>query len=165
MVLSIGQVSEITGLSVHALRYYEREGLLADPIRRDPGGRRVYTDDDLEWLDMCIMLRATGMPLTAIRRYTDLVKAGDGNAKERVVLLRSHEERVTAQMDRLNRCLDLIRFKIARYEDTPDDPSTPTCYPAPTPTPTPTSTPAPTSTSTSTPTPTPTPTRTSTPDP
>jgi hypothetical protein len=32
--LIIGQVAEQTGLSVHALRFYEREGLLAEPVRR-----------------------------------------------------------------------------------------------------------------------------------
>ncbi len=36
--LSIGQVAERTGLSVHALRFYEREGLLADPVQRAAGG-------------------------------------------------------------------------------------------------------------------------------
>jgi hypothetical protein len=46
--LTIGQVAERTGLSVHALRFYEREGVLLDPVRRDTGGRRVYSDDDVE---------------------------------------------------------------------------------------------------------------------
>ena len=36
--LSIGQVAELTGLSVHALRFYEREGILLSPIRRAAGG-------------------------------------------------------------------------------------------------------------------------------
>jgi hypothetical protein len=35
--LTIGQVAERTGLSVHALRFYEREGVLVDPVRRDAG--------------------------------------------------------------------------------------------------------------------------------
>jgi DNA-binding transcriptional MerR regulator len=115
--LTIGQVAQRTGLSVHALRFYEREGLLADPIQRDPGGRRVYTEQDLEWLDLCLMLRGTGMSLPSIRRYTDLVKQGEGNAEERIALLRQHEEQVLAQMAQLGRCLDLIRFKIGCYED------------------------------------------------
>lgn len=115
MGLSIGQVSERTGLSVHALRFYEREGLLPEEIRRDPGGRRVYSEGDLEWLDTCIMLRATGMPLPDVRRYTELVKAGDGNTAERAALLRGHEQRVLAQMAQLNKCLELVRFKISRY--------------------------------------------------
>lgn len=39
--LSIGQVAERTGLSVHTLRFYEHEGIFANPLRRGPGGRRV----------------------------------------------------------------------------------------------------------------------------
>jgi hypothetical protein len=66
--LTIGQVAERTGLSVHALRFYEREGLLASEVERTPDGRRVYDEDDLEWLDLCVKLRSSGMPLAAIHR-------------------------------------------------------------------------------------------------
>src|SRR3977135_1005342 len=93
--LSIGQVAERTGLSVHALRFYEREGILADPVRRGPGGRRVYSEDDVEWLAMCTRFRSSGMPLAAIRQYTDLVRRGAGNEKDRLAVLRQHQERVT----------------------------------------------------------------------
>ncbi|MEV5707920.1 MerR family transcriptional regulator [Actinoallomurus sp. NPDC052274] len=88
-LLSIGQVAERTGLSVHALRFYEREGVLVDPVRRGPAGRRVYSENDVEWLTVCIILRASGMPLPAIRRYTELVREGDGNEEERLALLRA----------------------------------------------------------------------------
>ncbi|MGH3740295.1 MAG: MerR family transcriptional regulator [Micromonosporaceae bacterium] len=115
--LSIGQVAERTGLSVHALRFYERERLLATPVRRDSGGRRVYSENDVEWLMLCIMLRASAMPLTAIRQYTGLVREGAGNETERLALLREHQEQVTAQIAELNRCLDLINFKVGVYED------------------------------------------------
>ncbi|WIX93350.1 MerR family transcriptional regulator [Amycolatopsis sp. DG1A-15b] len=47
-------------MSVHALRLYEREGLLAGPVRRDAGGRRVYTEWDVEWLLYCTKFRAAG---------------------------------------------------------------------------------------------------------
>jgi DNA-binding transcriptional MerR regulator len=115
--LSIGEVAERTGLSVHALRFYEREGILANPVRRGPGGRRVYGEDDVEWLNLCIILRASGMPLPVIRRYTELVREGSGNEKDRLTLLRHHEEQVVAQIGELTKCLDLIRFKVGVYED------------------------------------------------
>ena len=115
--LSIGEAAERTGLSVHTLRFYEREGLLAGPIQRDPGGRRVYRQDDVDWLTVCVILRASGMPLPAIRRYTGLVRAGAGNEADRLALLREHRERVVNQMGQLRRCLDLINFKVGVYED------------------------------------------------
>jgi DNA-binding transcriptional MerR regulator len=125
-MLTIGQVAERTGLSVHALRFYEREGIL-DPVRRDSGGRRVYTQDDVDWLTLCVVLRASGMPLPAIREYTELVRQGPGNETARLELLRSHRERVTVQMGELARCLDIIGYKIAVYEDLIDGPGQGTC--------------------------------------
>jgi DNA-binding transcriptional MerR regulator len=115
--LSIGQVADRTGLSVHALRFYEREGILANSVHRGPGGRRAYTEDDVDWLHTCIILRASGMPIPAIRRYTELVREGGGNEKERIALLHEHEDRVTAQIGKLNECLDLVRFKLGVYAD------------------------------------------------
>ena len=115
--LSIGQVAARTGLSAHTLRFYEREGILAQPVRRSASGRRVYTEDDIDWLTLCTILRGAGMPLPDIRRYTELVRAGDGNEAERLDLLRRHEQRIHAHRQQLDRCLDLIKFKIGVYED------------------------------------------------
>jgi DNA-binding transcriptional MerR regulator len=115
--LSIGQVAARTGLSVHTLRFYEKEGIFLSPPHRAPGGWRLYTEDDVDWLTLCTILRSADMPLPDIRRYTGLVRAGDGNELERLELLRQHEERVRARQEQLDRCLDLIRYKVGVYED------------------------------------------------
>src|SRR5262249_56073691 len=92
-------------------------GLVGGGGRRWASGRRVYTEDDTDWLTLCSILRGAGMPLPDTRRYTELVRAGDGNAAERLNLLRRHEHRIHAQRQQLDRCLDLIKFKIGVYED------------------------------------------------
>ncbi|MCX2948025.1 MerR family transcriptional regulator [Lentzea sp. NEAU-D7] len=117
MGLSIGQVAERTGLSVHALRFYEKEGILARQVQRGPGGRRVYTQQDIDWLRMCIMLRMSGMPVPEIRRYTELVRQGDGNELQRLDILKEHQERVQQQMVQLQECMDLITYKVGKYQD------------------------------------------------
>ena len=115
--LSIGQVAERTGLSVHALRFYEREGLLADTVRRESNGRRVYTEDDVDWLNMCIKFRSSGMPLDTIRKYTELVRQGAGNEADRLALLKSHQDYVRAQIEELNECLNVITWKVDIYQE------------------------------------------------
>jgi DNA-binding transcriptional MerR regulator len=102
---------------VHALRFYEREGLLASPVQRTADGRRYYSEDDLEWLELCIKLRCSGMPLPAIRRYTELVRQGTGNEAERLAILRQHQRRVTAQIAALAVSLETITFKVRLYEE------------------------------------------------
>ena len=47
MFCSIGKFSELTGLGVHTLRYYEREWLLSPA--RSQANRRVYTERDAAW--------------------------------------------------------------------------------------------------------------------
>jgi len=115
--LSIGQVADRTGLSVHALRFYEREGILAFPIGRAMGGRRVYSEQDIEWLTVCTTLRASGMPLPVIRQYADLVRQGGGNEEDRLALLRQHRRQVIGQIQALTDCLDVISSKVSVYED------------------------------------------------
>ncbi|MEU8254308.1 MerR family transcriptional regulator [Micromonospora inaquosa] len=114
--LSIGQVAQRTGLSVHTLRLYEREGLLASEVRRDGSGRRVYSAWDVEWLANCVKFRASGMPLTAISRLAQLVREGSGNEAERLKLLREHQRHVIEQLAQLRDCLELIDGKVASYE-------------------------------------------------
>lgn len=115
--MSIGQASQRSGLSVHALRFYEREGLLANPVHRGADGRRSYGADDLDWLDLVVKLRSSGMPVAAIRRYTDLVRAGAGNEADRLIIMREHQERLCGQIAGLTDCLKMVTFKVGLYED------------------------------------------------
>jgi len=114
--LSIGQVAEQVGLSVHTLRFYEREGILVHPVNRSSTGHRMYRESDVEWLRICVNLRASGMPLPGIRRYGELVRQGRGTEVARLDLLRQHRERVKERMAELQACLDTIDFKVNYYE-------------------------------------------------
>ncbi|MER7719281.1 MerR family transcriptional regulator [Streptomyces flaveolus] len=117
MDLSIGEVAQRSGLSVHTLRFYEREGLFANPVRRLPNGRRIYHEEDLEWLAICTRLRSSGMSLAMIRQYVELARRGPGNEHERLQLLRRHEIHVETQIRELQDTLEVMRHKVRIYED------------------------------------------------
>jgi DNA-binding transcriptional MerR regulator len=117
---TIGEVAERTGISTHTLRFYEREGIFATEVRRRAGGQRVFTDHDLDWLTVCQVLRGSGMPISQMRRYAELVRAGSGTEQERLELMREHRTRVQDQLAELDRSLDLISHKVRIYEDIVD---------------------------------------------
>lgn len=112
--LSIGEVARQTGLSVHALRWFEREGLFLRPIPR-AGHRRLFDPSDVAWLMLCNRLRASGMPIAQIRRFATLVQAGPGNEAERLAVLEAHEREVRKRIAELTECLDIIQSKVAVY--------------------------------------------------
>ena len=113
--VSIAEAARRTGVSAHTLRYYERAGLVVTTVDRTSGGRRRYRQIDLDWILVCTRLRATGMPIRAIRRYAELVSAGPGNEQERLALLEAHRTEVTARLARTRENLRLIDHKIDVY--------------------------------------------------
>jgi DNA-binding transcriptional MerR regulator len=115
--LNIQQMALVTGLSAHTLRYYERAGLMRRRIgRNDTNQYRYYTQQDVSWLTFIKRLRATGMPIREIQRYTELVRQGDQTAPERMNLLRQHQKRVQEQLKEVQEHLTAITNKIAYYE-------------------------------------------------
>lgn len=114
--LTIAETAELTGLTAHTLRYYERDGLLLGPVDRSTSGHRRYTEDDVTWIVLVTRLRSTGMPIRDVRRYAALVRAGAGNEAERLALLRDHRARVQAQLETVAGHLRAIDHKIDLYE-------------------------------------------------
>lgn len=108
---TIQQVVARTGLSVHALRYYERAGLLP-PVDRMASGHRRYTIDDLNWIAFLLRLRATGMSIRQMRAYADLRRQGDRTASTRLTLLEDHQQQVREHMLELESHLAAIEKKV-----------------------------------------------------
>lgn len=69
--MRIGQVSRQTAISIDAIRFYERNGLLAAPAR-SPGGFRLYSQDDLSALLFIRSLQTLGFSLNEIRDFLSL---------------------------------------------------------------------------------------------
>lgn len=114
--LTIQQVAEMTGLSSHTLRYYERIGLI-HPIQRAANGHRLYAPDDVGWIDFLNKLRATGMPIQKMQAYAELQRQGDATLAQRVEMLKSHGCEVEAHLDELNQHLNVLRYKIGIYQE------------------------------------------------
>ncbi len=114
--LSIAEAAEISGLSAHTLRYYERAGLL-EPVGRNGSGHRRYRETDLERITFLARLRATGMPIREVRRYAELMQAGEDTNAARLALLERHRDAVLAGLETTAKNLELIEWKINFYKE------------------------------------------------
>lgn len=66
-ILSIGYISQRTGLSVSAIRFYEEKGLIT-PHRND-GGHRRYMRSDIRRLSFIMIMQQLGYTIEDIRRH------------------------------------------------------------------------------------------------
>ncbi|MBI5667510.1 MAG: MerR family transcriptional regulator [Chloroflexi bacterium] len=113
-LLTIQEVAEATGLSVHTLRYYERIGLIHS-IGRAQNTHRRYSMEDVGWIEFLMKLRATGMPIQQMLVYAELQRQGDETLPERLEMLRELRRNVEARIDELQQHLKVIRYKIELY--------------------------------------------------
>jgi len=110
---SIGEAAAKCGLSPHTLRWYERIGLVG-PVAKGGDGRRRYSDADLDWLSLITRLRETGMPVSDMQRYAELVRSGAGEA-ERLELLKRHRAEVRRALAAQRETLKILDSKIDTY--------------------------------------------------
>ena len=112
--LRIGEVAQQTGMTVEALRYYERKGLLAHPPR-SAGGLRRYRSDVLDRVRFIKQAQTLGLSLKEIQRLT-----GDTHRKSRGACQRVHDVLVQhiADIDRRVAELRDLRKTLNEYRTT-----------------------------------------------
>ncbi len=99
--LQIGKVAQETGLGIHAIRFYEREGLLKQPIRSE-GGFRLFDRDSVRDLKFIPKAQELGFSLSEIR--------------ELLVLRRTTSEGCSHVRDLLTEKLEAVQKKIQELE-------------------------------------------------
>ena len=68
---SIGQIAKKSEISVETIRYYEKEGLLEKPQRKESGYRQ-YNDDVIERLSFIQQAKSLGFTLSQIKELLSL---------------------------------------------------------------------------------------------
>lgn len=115
-MLTIQQMAQATGLSTYTLRYYERAGLMQQVDRDEANGYRVYTWQHVEWVEFLKLLRATGMTIRDIQKYTELILQGEQTIPERRRLLKEHQNRIEAHLQQVEQYRTAVIKKIEHYE-------------------------------------------------
>lgn len=115
MSYSIGEVSNMTNISISTLRYYDREGLLPN-MERSKGGIRVFSKIELDTLRIIECLKMTDMPIKDIKQFLDWCQEGDSTLELRRSMFYERLEIMNRKMEQLQKTIETIKYKCWYYD-------------------------------------------------
>ena len=116
MYYSIGRVSEMFGLPVSTLRYYDKEGLF--PNMERVSGIRKFSDKELETLRVIECLKKSGLEIKDIKQFMEWCSQGSSTYSKRRELFERQKENIECRISHLEQALDMIKFKCWYYDTT-----------------------------------------------
>ena len=100
-MMTIKKMSELTGVSARALRYYDEIGLL-NPNGRSEAGYRLYDEKELEVLRQILYFHELDIPLRTIKEIIE------NPALDRKSILQTQKKMLISEKERLERLIDSI---------------------------------------------------------
>ena len=98
---TVKEISDLTGISVRTLHYYDEIGLLK-PTEKSDAGYRLYDDKALETLQQVLFFREFDIPLKEIKAVMD------NPALERNQILQMQRKMLVAKKERMERLIASI---------------------------------------------------------
>lgn len=98
---TVKEISDLTGISVRTLHYYDEIGLLK-PTDKSEAGYRLYDDKALETLQQILFFREFDIPLKEIKTVMD------NPALERNQILQMQRKMLVAKKERMERLISSI---------------------------------------------------------
>ncbi|WP_211749346.1 MerR family transcriptional regulator [Paenibacillus sp. Marseille-Q4541] len=115
MTYSISEVAKELNLTVYTLRYYDKEGLMPF-VERTASGVRKFKESDIDFLKVIQCLKSTGMPIKDIKDFIEWCSEGDSTLQERYDMFTERKASVEAQMEELQKTLEVIEHKRSYYK-------------------------------------------------
>lgn len=110
---TMAEASASSGLSLDALRYYEREGIIG-PLSRDGANHRRFTEGDLAWLGVVTCMKDAGLGVADLRDFAALMTGRDATA-EPLSFLRDRRAALQERAAVLARALAVLDDKIEHF--------------------------------------------------
>lgn len=121
MPYTIGQLASSAGVNVETVRYYERRGLISQPLR-PPQGHRQYSADTLEQLLFIKRAQQLGFSLQEI---ATLMALGEGQCREVRSLAENKLSMVRHKIHDLQRLETVLDGLVSQCRNNVDDTSCP----------------------------------------
>lgn len=113
--MKIGELSRRTGVSVSAIRYYERQGLLAAPMRRE-SGYRDYTESDAKRVRLIAAAKKQRFPLKTIRLCLEALGGAQEPCREVAAIIRHRLQALDSEIEDLRHLRESLSARLHAFE-------------------------------------------------
>lgn len=116
MLFSMKQACEQTHLSYETLKFYCNQGLVPN-VKRDKNNRRIFSKQDIAWIQSLNCLKNCGMSLSEMKDYIQLCVIGESTIPKRKEILVCKRTALLEQMKQIQQAIDYIDWKQRFYDD------------------------------------------------
>lgn len=106
----IGDIAKKMNVTTDTLRYHDKEGLL--PFAKgNEAGRRIFTEDDLGYVEVINCLKKSAVPVKEIGQFIEWCMQGDQTLEQRYDFMVKREAALERQIKELETQLAFLRWK------------------------------------------------------
>lgn len=116
-LLKIGEVAKQTGIGIETLRFYERSGLLDEPVRTE-AGYRLYGANALNTLEFIKRAQVLGFTLTEIKRIISESRAGESPCDEVREIVRQRLVELDERLHQMQLYRDTVAKTLRQWDKT-----------------------------------------------
>ncbi|MCH7914838.1 MAG: MerR family transcriptional regulator [Deltaproteobacteria bacterium] len=115
--LRIGKVAKETGLSVKAIRFYEKIGLIPSSARSPSSGYRLYAEEDLRRLRLIQRAKLLGLKLSQINEIVESLKGQGCDCRRLKPRLQKLVDEQILEIDRKLWELSLLKQELRKIQN------------------------------------------------
>jgi DNA-binding transcriptional MerR regulator len=113
--MQIGELAKSAGVTVQAVRFYERKGLLPSPPRKE-SGYRIYGEADVRRLQFVRQAKRLGFSLAEIQSILRMRDRGVSPCSEVVAMAEQHLAETEQQLNHLIRFRDELARNLSAWK-------------------------------------------------
>ncbi len=113
---SMKETCEKVGMPYETLKYYCNEGLIPN-VKRNKNNYRVFSDNNIAWINSLSCLKNCGMSIAEMKEYLDLCLKGQSTIPQRQEILAIKKQELIKKQQELQKSIDYIDWKQGFYND------------------------------------------------
>ena len=116
---SMKEACLLTGMSYENLKFYCNEGLVPN-VKRDRNNYRVFSDNDIKWIQSLGCLKRCGMSIEEMKEYLELCLEGESSIPERKIILERKRKALLEARKEIEDSIAFIDWKQNFYDEVLD---------------------------------------------